>query len=264
MPFTVAHPAIVIPFKKKWPNYFSLTGLMAGAMAPDLLYFLQMTTVNRGFSHSWPGLFLFCLPAGILFSLAFHWFFKYPFIQNLPGPFDRRLSGLAMSRFKPESLRSWLVLVISVILGAVSHFAWDSFTHAQGEMAQRIPFLLTFVKIFGHYVRMTTVAQHLSTLFGLSVMTYAFGSGAIAPEPDDSLPLRQTSDKLIFWLSAGLVSLLSGSIWVLFMRTIHPHYPVSALTLFGLASWAGFFYCVCTYSAAKRLLGRQFAEDESS
>ena len=92
MPFTTSHPAIVLPLKMLKPRWFSLTGLMAGAMAPDLLYFLMMQTSYRGVSHSWLGLFVFCLPAGIAFSFAFHHLFKQPVIHNLPWPLDRRLS----------------------------------------------------------------------------------------------------------------------------------------------------------------------------
>ncbi len=264
MPFTTAHPAIVIPLKKMWPDYLSLTGLMSGAMAPDLLYFLQLTTVNRGFSHSWAGLFLFCLPAGILFSFAFHWFFKLSLIQNLPHPFDRTLSGLATSKFRPISPRDWVVLIVSVLIGTISHFFWDSFTHAQGEIAQMVPFLTSYTRVLGHPMQITTIAQHISTLIGLSVMVYTFGRGVVAPPRDDAMPERQRMDKLIFWFAGGLMAAVSGSIWVLYMHTYHPHHLVPEHTLFGLASWAGFFYCVCAYTVAKRLVGKRLAESESS
>ena len=135
MPFTTAHPAAVLPLKKIWPRWFSLTGLMAGAMAPDLQYFLLADTTHRGLSHSWVGLFAVCLPMGLAFSFAFHWLFKEAFIANLPRPLDRWLSGLAVSTFGPRSWSEWAVLVSSVLIGALSHFAWDSFTHLHGEMA---------------------------------------------------------------------------------------------------------------------------------
>ena len=41
MPFTFAHPAIVLPFYKK-PKFFSMTTLIIGSMSPDFEYFLRM------------------------------------------------------------------------------------------------------------------------------------------------------------------------------------------------------------------------------
>ena len=122
MPFTVSHPAIILPLKHLKPNWFSLSGLMVGAMSPDLIYFLTTITFYRGISHSWFGLFIFCLPAGLLFAVMFHWLFKYHFIMNLPSPLDKNLSGLAVSRFFPRNIRDWSVLIFSVIIGALSHF----------------------------------------------------------------------------------------------------------------------------------------------
>ena len=130
-------------------------------------------------------------------------------------------------------------------------------------MARRIPFLLDYVVVLGHYIRMTSIAQHLSTLVGIGIMAYAFGKGLVAPPQDESMTLRGRSDKLLFWVAGGLLALISGSLWVLYMRSTHSHYPVSDHTLFGLASWAGFFYGVCSYSVAKRMLAKRYAESES-
>lgn len=33
MPFTFAHPAIMIPLKEKWPKWFNGTALIQGSMA---------------------------------------------------------------------------------------------------------------------------------------------------------------------------------------------------------------------------------------
>jgi len=124
MPFTTAHPAIVLPLKQWFPHWFSLTGLMAGAMAPDLIYFLALRTDFRGLSHSWPGLFLITLPAGVVFSFVFHRYFKYSFIRHLPSPLDRFLSGLAQSGWCVVGAKAWVILVVSVLVGSLSHFFW--------------------------------------------------------------------------------------------------------------------------------------------
>jgi hypothetical protein len=258
MPFTTSHPAIVLPIKQLWPRWFSLTGLMAGAMAPDLIYFLMLITAHRGVSHSWTGLFIFCLPAGIVFSGVFHNLFKYHFILNLPRPLDRFLSGLAESKFRIVGRRGWLVLAYSVLIGGLSHFFWDSMTHEYGEIVRRIPFLLEKSVILGITVPNYRIVQHLSTAFGaLTILIYALRSNLI-PAPLSNPPVRRPRQKLIFWIGGGMVAIALACLaaWLYYDYSIFRidrlllSYPVSST--FGLAGWAGFFYFVCIYTLVKR------------
>ena len=50
MPFTFAHPAIVLPFYKK-PKFFSMTTLIIGSMSPDFEYFLRVK-IKSDMSHT--------------------------------------------------------------------------------------------------------------------------------------------------------------------------------------------------------------------
>jgi hypothetical protein len=254
MPFTTSHPAAVMPLKHVFPRHFSLTGLMAGAVSPDLLYFLILGTTHRGLSHSWPGLFIFCLPAGILFAFAFHRLFKFHVILNLPSPLDRLFSGLALSRFHPAGFRQWTVLVYSVLLGAMSHFLWDSFTHSRGEIAKRIPFILEESTILGMTLSNYTVIQHISTIVGgIAVLIYFFKS-RLLPKPELGESVVSSSGKIRFWFfSAGFAVIFAASM-VIFKVGQPGRYLFDmprllvVLKTFGLAGWAGFFYFVCTYT----------------
>ena len=49
MPFTFSHPAIVLPFSKKW---FSLTALVTGSIIPDFEYFFKMKG-HSDYGHNW-------------------------------------------------------------------------------------------------------------------------------------------------------------------------------------------------------------------
>ncbi len=258
MPFTISHPAIVLPLKQFRPHWFSLTGLMAGAMTPDLIYFLMLTTTHRGASHSWTGLFMFCLPAGIVFSFVFHQLFKYHFILNLPRPLDRFLSGLAESKFSIFGWRGLLILAYSVLIGALSHFFWDSMTHEYGEIVRRIPFLIKESAIFGITVPNYRIVQHLSTTLGaLTIFIYALKSNLI-PAPLSNPTARKPGEKLIFWSVGAMVALALASLAV----SIYHGYDIFQIDrrllgypifrTFGLAGWAGFFYFVCIYTLAKK------------
>jgi hypothetical protein len=260
MPFTISHPALVLPLKQLRPRWFSLSGLMAGAVAPDLIYFLTLTTAHRGISHSWSGLFIFCLPAGIAFAFAFHRLFKYHFISNLPRPMDRFLSGLAEKRFHIADWRGLFILACSVLIGALSHFFWDSMTHEQGEIARLIPFLLKKSVILGRTVPNYRIVQHLSTVFGiLIILIYTLKSNLIPPASSNR-SIRKPRQKLIFWIAGGLVAL---ALACLAIRVYYGYnifhidrgfssYPIS--TTFGLAGWAVFFYYVCIYTLVKKYI----------
>jgi hypothetical protein len=68
MPFTPAHPAIVLPLIRS--RYFSATGLIIGSLSPDFEYFFKMS-VDSIYSHSKVGLFYFDLPVTIVLALLF-------------------------------------------------------------------------------------------------------------------------------------------------------------------------------------------------
>jgi len=65
MPFTLAHPAAVLPIWAGGKPRLRLAALVLGALTPDFEYFLHLNTVGR-YAHSLPGLFFVCLPAGWL------------------------------------------------------------------------------------------------------------------------------------------------------------------------------------------------------
>jgi hypothetical protein len=254
MPFTTSHPAAVLPLKHLFPRWFSLTGLMAGAMSPDLLYFLILDTANRGFSHSWTGLFVFCLPAGVTFSFAFHKLLKYHVILNLPKPLDIILSGLAFQRFKITGLRQWIILSGSVLTGALSHFFWDSFTHAHGEIAEAIPFLLEESTIFGITRQNCTFLQHLSTVLGAIIIPAYILKFRLIPGPEIKNPINSAKRKLRFWLT-GIAIATFFAIIIIFIKiqyfewgTLTSYRLAYLAKSFGLAGWAGYFYMVCLYA----------------
>lgn len=258
MPFTVSHAAIVLPFKQLCPRWFSLSGLMAGAVAPDLLYFLMMQTEYRGVSHSWIGLFVFCLPAGMLFAFCFHRFFKYHAIYNLPRPFDIRLSGLAEQRFQIGSFNGWMKLAGSVLLGALTHFLWDSFTHHTGEMARMLPVLTESFTVWGISRPLCRWLQHASTIAGAVALLVYVLKGYLSPPPAVTRVVRSSGRKLLFWVVGGLAATLFASLVVYCfsivndLRLVEGHYGHSVLTSFGLAGWAGFYYYVCIYTVVVR------------
>ncbi|MDX5438490.1 MAG: DUF4184 family protein, partial [Pontibacter sp.] len=145
MPFTAAHPAIILPLLRR--RWFSATALVMGSMAPDFEYFFRLRTRSE-ISHSLPGLLLFNLPVALLLSLLFHTTVRDLVIQYLPPYFRQR--ALAVN-YPPNWLhylrRNWLVLSVSAVVGAFSHLFWDNFTHDQTSATSVLPILLTTVEL---------------------------------------------------------------------------------------------------------------------
>ncbi|MBL0335823.1 MAG: DUF4184 family protein [Chitinophagaceae bacterium] len=92
MPFTFAHPALIIPLKKIRGG-LSLTALAVGSMVPDFENFFNMQETEVT-SHQLSGFFLFDLPVGLFACFLFHNLLKHGFVENLPRFYQRRFSHL--------------------------------------------------------------------------------------------------------------------------------------------------------------------------
>src|SRR5215510_10405240 len=91
MPFTVSHAAAVLPIHR-WTNYkLPLTALMIGSMAPDFGYFFSHD-FPRHLTHSFPGLFIFALPAGLMIWLFYVAFLEKTTITLLPDRWHTRFA----------------------------------------------------------------------------------------------------------------------------------------------------------------------------
>jgi hypothetical protein len=169
MPFTFAHPAIVLPLRKLPRHWHSLTGLIMGSITPDFEYFIRMR-VQSIYSHTWSGLFWFDVPLGMLLTFVYLRFIRDGLIAHLPLALNRRFSkcrGVALMK----SLRYVIVMALSVLIGATSHLLWDSFTHPNGYFVQLMPMLSFAIPIHHHYIAVYKLLQHGSTLAGFAFIT---------------------------------------------------------------------------------------------
>jgi len=137
MPFTFAHPAIVLPLKIKWKDHFNLTALVLGSMAPDFEYFVKMRIESK-IGHSFIGFIVFDLPLVIIISLVFHFIVKNTLILHLPekvNSFIRQDKEDSLFK-KGKWFRGILIFIYSAIIGMFSHTLWDAFTHEYAILFQ--------------------------------------------------------------------------------------------------------------------------------
>jgi hypothetical protein len=168
MPLTISHPAASVLFARKG---LALSALVIGSMTPDFPYFIPLFPFS-GFSHSIIGLFVYCLPLGLISLVVFHFLIKYPALSLLPVSHQQRLYGVA-GGFSFWPLRRFLLIILSTLLGAFTHILWDSFTHPGGWMVQQFIILKSPIFTFdSHPVRMYEFLQHSSTLLGGILLLY--------------------------------------------------------------------------------------------
>lgn len=168
MPFTLAHPAAAVPLRVPLGRQGVLAALVAGSLAPDFVYYLPLG-IARSQSHGLAGLLWFCLPAGMIAFGLFYACLRPAAVFVLPAAVRRRLP-LPPARLG-FSGRSIGVIVLSILAGAVTHVAWDSFTHSDGFFVGLLPPLKHELGVVAGYpVFVFKVLQHGSNLIGLALL----------------------------------------------------------------------------------------------
>ena len=165
MPFTFSHPAIVLPLTYLPRKWYSLTGLITGSVIPDFEYFIRMK-VQSNYSHTIGGLFWFDLPLGVFFAFLFHDLVRNSLFENLPTILKSRFARFEHFDWNEYFESNWLIVTISILIGAASHLLWDSFTHSTGYFVNTFPELRNTVNFIKIQIPVYKFLQHLSTLTG--------------------------------------------------------------------------------------------------
>src|SRR5438045_1413565 len=133
MPFTISHAAATAPFSPLIRRFrLPLAAMVIGTMAPDFEYFIHLRTLAL-WGHSAVGLFVFCLPAGLLVLAAWEFLARAPVLDLLALPLDRRA--------ELNTPAWWGRAAVAIIAGAATHVLWDSFTHVGRWGVRRLPVL---------------------------------------------------------------------------------------------------------------------------
>ncbi|MET0434617.1 MAG: DUF4184 family protein [Cellulomonas sp.] len=183
MPFTLAHPAAVLPLARR---PLVPAALVAGSLAPDVPYFLPLPRsaeswyepfVNATTTHAWPGALTVAVPTAAAL-LGLWWLVRAPLRALLAtGPGEPGGSGARGGSGPGSTWRAATWLVVSLVLGVLTHVVWDAFTHGDGALVQRVDWLREPL-VSG--VPAARVLQHLSTAAGLLVLALWAGRQLLA------------------------------------------------------------------------------------
>jgi hypothetical protein len=204
MPNPIAHPAASIPFVKAGLVF---SALVIGSISPDFGYYIPLP--GPFFMYTIPGLILFDVPVGFVLLWIFHTFVKWPLLSLLPVALQRRLVCSA-SDFSFGPRRRFGLILLSLLVGSLTHVVWDSFTHDYGWMVKQFDFL----KIPVGGTPLYDILQNLSTFFGFALLIYWFIKWLPNASQSDRLPphFSGLAKKIYFSLVIFSLTAIEGSI----------------------------------------------------
>jgi hypothetical protein len=147
-------------------------------MAPDFGYFVQRFGLAAR-SHQFTGTLTHALPMAFLV-----WVVVRHAREFLAAPLPQHLRESVVGFLgRPACPFPWLVL--SLLLGIWSHTFLDSFTHASGWMAARLPALREPWPLYH-------VLQHLGSVAGILVLLMLWRRKAMGLEPRSAISMYST------------------------------------------------------------------------
>ena len=179
MPVTPAHAALALPLSRVAPA-LPLAPLVIGTLSPDFEYLLRLAPTGR-FAHSLLGLVVFCVPVSLLAWGVWRAIVRPAFVRLLPPGMAVRMSECARGTPRPVAALAGLG-ALAVLLGALSHVAWDAFTHANGWAVAHLPVLRGEANLVAARRRWYKILQHASIVAGMGVIV-AWGARWVASVP---------------------------------------------------------------------------------
>jgi Domain of unknown function (DUF4184) len=237
MPFTLAHPAAVLPLRRF--RYLQTVSLIVGSIAPDLPYYVP-ARYNRALieTHTFFGSFALDIPIGML-ALVCGFLLRRP-LTALMSVRARALCLHAMERFKERPL-DWVLAPISILIGTWTHILWDSFTHENGWMVRRVAALSAPLTVGWYTGTVCHVLQYVSSLVGLVVLAVWYRRLSPVSEPSSAGSMR-ASGRLVLLLVFVAAALIGGAQALQAALHAQSNYRIIYLLLTRTMAWFALLY----------------------
>jgi Domain of unknown function (DUF4184) len=171
MPFTPAHPALILPLVKN-NRHVSVTALVAGSITPDFEFFFQMKEVEN-IGHHWYGFFLFDMPVALAFCWLFHNLLRNLLLANMPVWYYNRFKDTACFNWNQYALSNMVTILLSVATGVITHLFWDAFTHYDGWFVLHWPLLSKKLLLGNVEITVFFLLQIFFSIAGIMAVIYA-------------------------------------------------------------------------------------------
>jgi hypothetical protein len=210
MPFTISHVAAVLPFSRFLKPRHLLSAAIVGSMAPDFGIFLPLH-LPRTETHSLLALLTFILPAGLAGFWIFQIMIKPAALAVLPDRAFQVARPFAASA-DISRVRPWLLAIAGILFGALTHLAWDTFTHEGARGMRMIPALdELMLGAGGHHLAGQRLLQDFSSLVGFAIIA-AWLAWALRARPSADTTARDLAPlERALWLCLyGMTALLAA------------------------------------------------------
>lgn len=202
MPFTLAHPSVVLPLGKN-EKIFSMTGLISGSMIPDMEYFIRFK-FHSDISHTLPGILWFDIPAALLMTFIFHLVIKRNLILNLPSSISSRLNLLYNLDWLKYFSKKYYIVLISVIAGIFTHIALDYLTYENSLVMTYLPFMKGKFYILNFKITLFKFLKYF-----LTSLLLVYGFWFIMKIPCGIVFKTNKSYQVLYWGAIILISFLT-------------------------------------------------------
>ena len=240
MPFTLAHPAAILPLRGT--RFLRTAPLIIGAVTPDLPYYVPFN-LGRFMpeTHDFEGSYTTSLLIGYAL-LAVIFVLQRP-LTALLSPRARWLCLHALAPYQ-QGAKQWLFAAFAIVVGVWSHLLWDSFTHLDGWVVHRVAALSAPVTIAGHTGPACEVLQYASSVFGLTVMAVWYLRLRAPPVVPHDPAAPRSAVRPILLLIATAALLIGGVQAVEFYHHFHTVYRTLSILLTHSLAWFAALYLV--------------------
>ena len=215
MPFTLSHPAAILPLRRLLGRNAVLSALVIGSMAPDFPYFVIQGQF-RAETHTLLSVLWFSVPTGWLVFLAWRFALRPASLVLIPTAVASRLGPAGPW---PAALG----VTVSLAVGALTHVLWDGVTHSNGMFVREFPALRAHIVQLFHYPLWSyNVLQHGSTLLGGATVALAASAWYARTAPLHPPPSLNPRVRRIARASLVLVPLTIAIVGA------SPHFPKDA------------------------------------
>jgi hypothetical protein len=234
VPLTLSHPAAVLPLRGLG---LPVTALVVGSMVPDLPLFLRWP-YGYETTHSLAGVVAVDPILAMLMLLLWLGVVRDVLLELSPEILRSRL--VPHVQWPP---RRWLLAPVAAAVGALTHVAWDAFTHPGRWGADHIGWL----RVEHNGLAGVKWAQYVSGVVGLAIVCWSIYaylralSAVRSPGPRSPWAASVTAGIVVLGVIAGFVSAVvyapSGLHAMAFNSVANSIVVVVVVTIVCCASW---------------------------
>src|SRR5262249_3536097 len=145
-----------------------------------------------------------------------------------PERHQQRLVALAKPFAWGGAVR-FMLIVASLLLGSISHLAWDAFTHERGLVVRNVPDFRAPLEEFGTHRPLYNLLQHGSSVLGLALLAFWYSRWLKLPPGEPVPSFLPTKRSVKVWILVAILTMATGAS---FFYSYFRSYRLASLSIF--------------------------------